>query len=314
MRSAPLLPLVLALLALPPSLLPAQAPATGEAVLALFEKRCSKCHGPQLAAPKGDVGYLHDLAVVKEELVDPEAAPDDTFLLITLTDPEQPMPPRKAGGPLAAPELDLVRRWVAAGGPLPGAVSPPEDGAVGPEEAAEEESEAGAPPPLPLPDEVRTAPTPLEKGLELLATAHPVMVHFPVALLICAALLELLCWRSAGWRRTTLFCLVLGTLGAGASLGSGWLAGEAWPEETVLYHRYAGFVATGLGVLMLLAHALAWRERGRLPRGLHAFLALLTIATVLVTGHLGGAITREQSGGWVGEALETAVGWFTSGA
>src|SRR5262245_64865409 len=112
------------------ALLLAAAPAVAADDLAgrakeVFRAHCAECHGG--AKARAGVNVLDRDGLVKKEKVVPNK-PDDSVLyqLITATD-ESAMPP--TGRPrLTAEQIEVIRKWIAAGAPaLPAdAPAPPE--------------------------------------------------------------------------------------------------------------------------------------------------------------------------------------------
>src|ERR1041384_4802537 len=89
--------------------------------------------------------------------------------------------------------------------------------------------------------------------LEELGRFHVVIVHFPFALLVVAAVAEL--WsmvRRRGISRTARVCLVLGALAAAAAAGSGWVhAGAEDASQTLSIHRRLGIATAAISILTL---------------------------------------------------------------
>ncbi len=170
-----------------------------------------------------------------------------------------------------------------------------------------------------------------------LAELHPIIVHFPIALLLASVALDI---AAALFKRATLiegatWTLLLGTPGAVAALASGWLSehdvavGAA--DSLLHWHKVCAVTATIIfGTLFLLRllwqspRILGWarvalpRAGGvamaqtwwrsvlplayvrPLPRGLVvAYLALSVIGVVMLalTGYLGGAIVYDHGVG-----------------
>jgi uncharacterized membrane protein len=144
--------------------------------------------------------------------------------------------------------------------------------------------------------------------LQALGRMHPLVLHFPLALVLAAGFLELLVVlrgrsEASGSVKT---CLVLGALGALAAGGTGWLFAEydgpgSSLASTLLWHRWTAIAG---GALTLVAAFLA--PSGGKPRGGRAFHVVLAGAVVLVAaaGHLGGDMTWGE--GFVLEPLEAA--------
>lgn len=92
-----------------------------------------------------------------------------------------------------------------------------------------------------------------------LAELHPIVVHFPIALLIVSVALDFgaVFLRRAGLTTAATWCLVLGVPGAVAALASGWLSEHdvtaALAGSLLHLHKVAAVLASVLfGVLLLL--------------------------------------------------------------
>jgi hypothetical protein len=100
------------------------SPGFNRDIRGLLSNRCLRCHGPDAADRHGGgegglrldtfAGATADLgghaAIVPGK---PEAS--ELVSRITSTDPDLVMPPPEAGEPLTAAQVDLLRRWIAAG-------------------------------------------------------------------------------------------------------------------------------------------------------------------------------------------------------
>lgn len=124
-------------------------------------------------------------------------------------------------------------------------------------------------------------------GVQHIQNIHPLVVHFPVALLPAAALiywLALLARREA-WQWTGLWLLGLGVLGAAAAVATGLYAAPgvmlapSVKEHLLIYHKWIMLSTLALSVALAL-WAIAARPMPRRWRGL--FLALLLVMVVLV--------------------------------
>lgn len=124
-------------------------------------------------------------------------------------------------------------------------------------------------------------------GAAVLQNLHPLIVHYPVALLTGAAALYMTAWigRREPWAWTALWMLCLGTLSAAVAVVTGLRAGEgvmvAWTvrEHILDHHRHYMLAAFGLS-LLLTAWALVARpmpERGRL-----GFVMILVVMAALI--------------------------------
>jgi uncharacterized membrane protein/mono/diheme cytochrome c family protein len=254
------------------------------AVLGIFSAKCAGCHGPNLAKPKGRFGYILDLGRVagNPELVVP-SSPDESELWEHVRRDEMP-PDDAPTGPLSMEEKDLIRAWIAAGAPN-----------VAPEQATE------APLPEPdHPDDVleTSAPSFINHTVGRLGPFHVVAVHFPIALLIAAAVAEL--WAFChGFRMpapAVRFCVRFGAAGALAAAALGWLHASnghgASMSQTLGLHRWIGSAAAlwSIGTVLLSQ----WDEQ----RGVRSpwFRAWLLIGALLVAvaGHLGGILVHGE--------------------
>ena len=147
---------------------------------------------------------------------------------------------------------------------------------------------------------------------------HPLLVHFPIALLLLAVLLRViearLSWfddRGDPSYRWSRLVLALGALAAVTSASTGWLlgAGGGYAGDSFLWHQRVGIAVAVAATLALAA--------GYLPgRGRRAEAVLLTVAAVLLfpAGHLGATLTHgegyltEYAPAWVRQLLGQGPG------
>lgn len=144
---------------------------------------------------------------------------------------------------------------------------------------------------------------------------HPLVVHFPIALLVVAAG-GAAAWAVRGgafFRRFTLVLLALGSIGAFTARQTGEalehdMEGDPAVERYVETHEDAATYALAASLLALLALGAAeWQARRRSPpdalawRLAGALLALIAAGFVVRAGHTGGLMV------WgVGAAHEAA--------
>ena len=115
--------LLLSLL-LAPAAFADEAPLFGEHIRPILESRCTTCHGPDRG--QADLSLVSLESIVQGGKTGPAIVPGDpaaSLLLAKVSGNEPVMPP--VGEPLSESEVDLVRRWIAAGAP---AGSPGEGG------------------------------------------------------------------------------------------------------------------------------------------------------------------------------------------
>jgi len=132
----------------------------------------------------------------------------------------------------------------------------------------------------------------LHEWLALLGRTHVIMIHFPIALLLMAALGEVggrIRGRSVGWTTGTLMC---GALGAVFSMGLGWML--VWfsryeTSTTLTLHQYLG---TATAFLAILSSGVYWKFGRKRPQWWTTVPIVLTAAMVGLTGHLGGTLVH----------------------
>lgn len=148
------------------------------------------------------------------------------------------------------------------------------------------EVEAPAPP---------VPPSPLAQTLRRIGRFHPLLVHFPVALFLAAALAEGLyaLRRRPAYVPCVRFCLALGAAGALAGALLGWAAAfeRSFPDELVeiaFRHRWLGTItATGGALVWALSRRASAPGASRVALRLGLLVLALLVA---VTAHLGGEL------------------------
>jgi uncharacterized membrane protein len=127
---------------------------------------------------------------------------------------------------------------------------------------------------------------------EQLGELHAAVVHFPIAMLLSAALSEVLLVTTGrqSFCHITRFAIWLGALGALSAAPLGWLAAKAVedaPELLLNWHRWLG-VSTALWSLATL-----WAgERAKNSRVLLRCLIGCAALLVAITGYLGGELVH----------------------
>lgn len=127
-------------------------------------------------------------------------------------------------------------------------------------------------------------------GVQHLQNIHPLVVHFPIAFLAGAALFYFLSWvlRNETFATTAFLLLILGTLAAGAAVGTG-LYGEegvmvsrSVREHLLDTHEKFMLVTLGLSIVLTL-WALIARPFPKKARSLFLLL-LLVLLGIMTTG------------------------------
>lgn len=135
------------------------------------------------------------------------------------------------------------------------------------------------------------------RGFEALQNIHPLVVHYPVALLTLAALLYVVAWvsRRDSWAWTALWMLALGTLGAALAVWTGLRAGAGVMvaqsvRDHILIHHEQVMIAVFAMSAGLSAWAIAARPMPR--RGRVGFIALIVVMALLI-------VTGADYGAWM---------------
>ena len=129
---------------------------------------------------------------------------------------------------------------------------------------------------------------------------HPLIVHFPIALLLTATALELasLACRRPGWHRIALWNLALGTLGAAAAVASGLYAERVARHSFEIWEVMERHERLGISTLILALMAVAWRlkQHDQLSPRARLTTTLLNLAmtgTLVWGAYLGGRLVYE---------------------
>jgi len=126
---------------------------------------------------------------------------------------------------------------------------------------------------------------------------HPVVVHFPIAMLIAAAVAELLksllgvAWLSNAARYSVLVgaavAIVAASLGWLNAAFAGYTGDLAWTLEV---HRWLGTTVAVWSIIIAIFSELSVRSSGRKYRGWYLATLVVGAALVGVTGHFGGTL------------------------
>lgn len=145
-------------------------------------------------------------------------------------------------------------------------------------------------------------------------SVHPLVVHFPIALLLTALLLDGLAMilKRPAWHRVALWNLSLGTVGAGIAVLTGSQAAEIAKHSFDIHQVMELHRKLGIATLVLGALVTAWRlwrrdRLGKTSRGLTMLMLLVMAATLGYGAHLGGRLVYEFGvGGMFGRAQSPA--------
>ena len=141
-------------------------------------------------------------------------------------------------------------------------------------------------------------------GVQHLQNIHPLVVHFPIAFLVGAALFYFLSWilRNQTFATTAFVLLILGTLAAGIAVGTG-----LYGEEGVMVSRsvranlletHEKLMLTTLGVSIGLAvWAVMARPFPKKKRVLFLFLLLVLLGIMTVGADYGARMVYDYNAG-----------------
>lgn len=260
-------------------------------VLVVFKEKCFSCHSPEakvdqdVEAKKGmkKLPCIHDLAQLRanSKWVVP-GNPDKTLIYTQVQ--KDDMPPEDSDvKPLSDPQKQTIKQWVLAGAP------------AGSQAAVVTTAPTASAP-------ARTPRSFMARLIEFIGRFHPLAAHTPIAVLMGAAIAEMLYLRHPAPALTgaSRFCMVLGALGAIATAALGWAMATApsiskTPDlET---HRWAGTIAAAACIPIAILGEWGARRAHREGRKWHGFsrwafrIAVFAIAGFVgFTAHLGGLL------------------------
>lgn len=133
---------------------------------------------------------------------------------------------------------------------------------------------------------------------------HPMLVHFPIALLSASVLFDLLAqrWRRDESRTASRYTLMLGVAGALASVISGHMAEETVehsgvPEQLLKIHEKLGFATFWL-FAGLLGHQIAeWLGWVAERPALRIALGIGAVVVLFVASYYGGSLVYDYGAG-----------------
>ena len=155
--------------------------------------------------------------------------------------------------------------------------------------ASAQDGEEPASPSSEAQEEPRADSEHASSGGSVLTRLHPATVHFPIALLIVAALVEMLAMaRSSGpLAQAANVMTVAGAAGAVIAALFGWIHTGIWfgGDSTMHWHRWTG---TGLALAAPLAALLAFRA----DRGVFRIVIVLIAAALVAQGYWGAELAQ----------------------
>jgi uncharacterized membrane protein len=133
---------------------------------------------------------------------------------------------------------------------------------------------------------------------------HPMVVHFPIALLMASVFLDLLTvrWHQIGFRQASLYTLIGGLAGAVVSVITGSLAEElveksGVPKAALDLHETLGYATLWLFVGLLAIRLIMSRGWLREIPALSIGVGLVGVVILAATGYYGGSLVYEFGAG-----------------
>lgn len=133
------------------------------------------------------------------------------------------------------------------------------------------------------------------QGFAIMPNLHPLLVHFPIALLSCYLLLDIVgvAARNAAWRRMAGGLLYLGTLFAAVAVVLGLQAAQSVPhgEEVhsiMIDHRNHGLTVLGMALLLSLWRCFRGERWSAVGTVLHLLVAAVMVIVMAHGVDLGG--------------------------
>ena len=143
----------------------------------------------------------------------------------------------------------------------------------------------------------------LHDFLALFGAPHPSLIefhqastHFPIGLLLAAALFDVgaLVTRKLVWRDVAFWVQMLGTLALLVTLAAGYFGnpfhGATEEAQKATWHQNFAFVTTGLFLLLAAWRLLRRAKTTRLEAGIYALVTLLAVTAISITGWMGSQV------------------------
>lgn len=260
------------------------------AVFEFFEAKCAECHGAHLVKPK-KFGYILDLERLgkNEDFFKKGDSGESEFYRLVKDDE---MPGDDSGIPAATfAEKALLKRWIELGMP----VELPEGFVKGAVKSLKKDSstEGAQVQEESVKQEEKVATGMLARVLKWLGSFHMASTHFPIALLMAAALAELLAMTSKRevWLTVTRFLLVTGALAAVQTAAFGWFYHYSGVSKVYDFHKWLGTLVAIWGTLSAGSGVLFECREGTSERRRLRGAVFVGAALVGFVGFLGGILS-----------------------
>lgn len=298
--------LTLAALCVPAAQLAAAEPALGSTptsdqifahgAFEVFRRSCAECHDDASARRTKGFGYVLDLKqlVANPDYIVPGSADESELFLSMIGESFYDfMPPDDAESPMPTPaDIAMVRAWIEAGAPT---LAPVDDTATSTADSGTAGSDTGT-----LGPEHIVTDEDKEFVFEhFLGHLHPLLVHFPIALLTVAMMSEVLlalCTGMTWLAGATRFSLWISAPAGILAAVTGWVNADiSGRDESVFNHRWLGVATAVLAVIAL--GVCEWSVRSGKRRLLLAIL-IIGAALVAIAGHTGGELVYGEGYLW----------------
>jgi uncharacterized membrane protein len=141
-------------------------------------------------------------------------------------------------------------------------------------------------------------------GVGEMANSHPLLVHFPIALFIAFLVMDFVGWLFVKneLRTAAAWMLYLGTLGACATVVTGFWAASKVPHDEVVHeimlrHKNYGLAVLSFGIVLSVWRILADTLFSRFGQFLQFLFALVMVGTMTLGADLGGLMVYKHGVG-----------------
>src|SRR5690242_19252208 len=125
----------------------------------------------------------------------------------------------------------------------------------------------------------------------LLGKLHPLVVHFPIGVLVVALLLELMAWKrkAVDFLAAIRVLIVVGAISAVAAVILGLLLSysEEYSSPVLPVHQWLGIATMAISIVTAMSYF-------RSSRSAQRTLLIMTVSGVLVAGHFGAVLTHGE--------------------
>ena len=133
---------------------------------------------------------------------------------------------------------------------------------------------------------------------QFLGRLHPLVVHFPIGLLVIALLMELFVTKlkNSDLRPGINFLLMAGTVSAILATAFGWFLKnqDDYSGDLLVLHQWYGIATAVLSIGTALVHRLAFRKGKLHLVGLYRATLVCTVFGLTIAGHYGASLTHGQ--------------------